>query len=133
LNALSLELDRKLLARLPSRDGSFTVTEYCDAYRAMDCRSDRERQLQLVHAFGHALDVHVRKPVLYTALVAMRRPARAAGFAALQSFLERGFAAFRKMGGAATFLSTIDARERELMDAIFAGEGARFPDPLAER
>jgi len=131
LNALSQELDRRLLERLPSRDGAFTVAQYCDAYRAMDCRSERERQLHLIQAFGHALDIHVRKPLVYAALVAMRRPARAAGFAALQSFLERGFGAFRKMGGAATFLATIDARERALMQAIFDGDRAPFADPVA--
>ncbi len=60
----------------------------------------------------------------------MRKPARLAGFAALQDFLERGFTAFRKMHGAADFLATIDRRERELMDAMFAGADAPFPDPL---
>jgi len=61
LNALSQELDRRLLARLPSRDGAFTVAQYCDAYRAMGSRSERERQLHLVRAFGAALDVQVHK------------------------------------------------------------------------
>ena len=131
LNALSQELDRRLLARLPSRSAPFTVAQYCDAYRAMDSRPERERQLDLVLAFGDALDIHVRKPLIYAALVAMRHPARAAGLATLQSFLERGFAAFRKMGGADNFLSTIEARERELMDAIFGGASAPFADPLA--
>ena len=131
LNALSHDLDRGLLARLPSRDASFTVAEYCAAYRAMDSRPERERQLELIHAFGTALDAHVRRPLIYAALVTMRHPARAAGFAVLQSFLERGFAAFRKMGGATTFLATIDARERGLMEAIFGGESAPFADPLA--
>ena len=131
LNALSQELDRRLLACLPSRDASLTVAQYCDAYRAMDARAERERQLHLIQAFGVALDIHVRNPLIYGALVAMRHPARAAGFATLQSFLERGFAAFRKMRGAVTFLATIDTRERELMEAIFAGESAPFADPLA--
>jgi hypothetical protein len=53
-----------------------------------------------------------------------------AGFAALQDFLERGFAAFRKMHGATEFLSTIDRRERALMERIFAGDDAPFGDPL---
>ena len=131
LNALSQDLDRRLLAQLPSRGDSFTVEQYCDAYRAIDSRAERVRQLELVEAFGAALDAHVRKPLIHAALVAMRRPARAAGFAALQSFLERGFGAFRKMGGAATFLATIDTRERRLMEAIFDGESAPFADPLA--
>ena len=132
LNALSQDLDRRLLARLPSRDAPMTVARYCDAYRAMGGRLERERQLELVEAFGAALDAHVRKPLIYAALVTMRRPARVAGFAALQSFLERGFAAFRKMGGAATFLATIDQRERALMEAIFAGENVPFAEPHVE-
>jgi hypothetical protein len=35
------------------------------------------------------------------------------------------------MHGAAIFLSTVDQRERELMEAIFGGESAPFGDPLA--
>ena len=132
LNALSQELDRRLLAELPSRDAALTVAQYCDAYRAMGSRSGRERQLELIHGFGSTLDAYVRKPLVHAALVTMRRPARAAGFAALQSFLERGFAAFRKMGGAETFLATIDARERALMEAIFDGDPAPFAEPLVE-
>ncbi len=131
LNALSQELDRRLLACLPSRDAPFTVAQYCDAYRAMDGCPERERQLYLIQAFGAAVDRHVRNPLIHAALVAMRHPARATGFATLQSFLERGFAAFRKMRGAVTFLVTIDTRERQLMEAIFSGESAPFADPLA--
>ena len=129
LNALSQELDRRLLALLPARDAPFTVAQYCGAYRAMGDRSGRERQLWLVGEFGAALDVHVHNRLIHAALVTMRHPARAAGLAALQSFLERGFAAFRKMRGAATFLATIDQRERALMNAIFAGDTAPFADP----
>ena len=132
LNALSQDLDRSLLAYLPSRDDPFTVAQYCAAYRAMGGRRERERQLELIRAFGVALDAHVRKPLVVAALVAMRRPARAAGFAVLQSFLERGFAAFKKMGGAKTFLATIDERERRLMESIFSGDNAPFAEPLVE-
>jgi hypothetical protein len=60
----------------------------------------------------------------------MRHPARAAGLGALQAFLERGCSAFLKMHGAGEFLSTIDRRERALMNSIFAGDTAPFTDPL---
>ena len=63
----------------------------------------------------------------------MRQPARLAGFGALHDFLERGFAAFGKMGDATEFLETIDVRERALMEALLAGEPAPFPDPLEPR
>ena len=127
LNALSHELDRALLAQLPRQDGSFTVAEYCGAYRRMGNRPAREQQIGLIGEIGAALDVYVKTPLIRTALAMMRGPARLAGLGVLHDFLERGFSAFRKMRGAAEFLATIDRRERELMDALFAGETA----PLA--
>ena len=61
----------------------------------------------------------------------MRQPAHMAGLGALQDFLERGFAAFRGMRGAAEFLATVESRELELVNAIFAGDNEPFPDPDA--
>jgi len=129
LNALSQELDQALLARLPGSE-AISVADYCRAYRESDNRPARARQIELIGEVGAALDVYVGKPLIGTALSMMRRPARMAGFAALQDFLERGFAAFRKMRGATEFLSTIDRRERALMERIFAGDDAPFGDPL---
>jgi len=37
--------------------------------------------------------------------------------------------AFRKLGGAKEFLATIDRRERAILDAIFKGDEAPFPEP----
>lgn len=128
-NALAQELDRALLARLPRPDGNFTVAEYCRAYRGMDNRPGREQQIQLIADIGGALDGFVGKPFIRTALVMMRHPARLAGMSALHDFLERGFEAFHRMGGAVEFLATIVDRETALMDAIFSGADAPFPDP----
>jgi len=130
LHALSQELDRSLLARLPRADGQVSVAEYCRAYRRMAKRAERERQTRLTGEIGAALDGYVRKPLIHAVLVMMHHPARLAGLSALQDFLERGLGAFRNMNGAAEFLATIDAREKALMEAIFAGETAPFPDPL---
>jgi hypothetical protein len=127
LNALSQELDRTLLAQLPREDGGFTAAEYCHAYRRMGSRPARERQIGLIGEIGAALDSYVKKPLIQTALVMMRRPARLAGLQVLHDFLERGFLAFRKMQGADEFLATIDGRERELMNALFAGEPVILP------
>jgi len=130
LNTLSQELDRALLARLPRADGEFTVAEYCRAYRLMGNRAGRERQISLIADIGGALDRYVRAPLLYAALVMMRQPARLMGMQVLHDFLERGFTAFRKMHGADEFLATIRERETALMNAIFDGDNAPFPDPL---
>ncbi len=130
VNALSQELDRALLTRLPRADGRFSVAEYCKAYRRMGNRPARERQIRLIGEIGKAIDGYVTKPLIRTALTMMYRPARLAGLGQLHDFLERGFYAFRRMGGAQEFLTTIVARETALMDAMFAGDTAPFGDPL---
>ena len=129
LNALSHELDRSLLARLPRPDAAFTVAEYCQAYRDADEYPLRKHQLALIREVGAALDRYVRTPMIGAALAMMRQPARLAGFSALQDFLERGFTAFRRMNGAAQFLDLIEMRETRLLDAIAAGSDDPFPDP----
>lgn len=130
LNALSQALDRAVLARLPRADATFTVAEYCKAYRRAGSFPLRKRQIALIGEIGTALDHAVRKRFITTALALMRRPARMAGLAALQDFLERGFAAFRGMRGANEFLSTIERRETRIHEAIVGGAVDPFPDPL---
>jgi ABC-type protease/lipase transport system fused ATPase/permease subunit len=52
----------------------------------------------------------------------MRGPAKAAGLAELQRFLESGFDTFKAMGGAREFLSNIGTRERGLARALFEAQ-----------
>ena len=131
LNALSQELDREVLARLPAQNGNPTVAAYCDAYRRAGMRGARERQVALVAEIGEALDRIVQMPLVHAALRMMRGPAHTFGVGALHEFLERGFDAFRRMNGARDFLATVVERETALMDTIFAGANAPFDDPLA--
>jgi hypothetical protein len=128
LSALSQELDRALLVELEP-DTPLSVAAYCDAYRACNNRDVRAQQIALIGSVGRGLDRHVHAPMLRRTLAAMRIPARAAGLTTLQRFLERGVAGFARMGGATEFLETIDTRETALMNAIFAGSNAPFPDP----
>ena len=128
LSVLSGELDRALLARLDPA-APLSVAAYCAAYRGLANRAEREQQIALIVGIGRALDRYVRKPMLRATLAAMRYPVHAAGLGALHSFLERGFDAFWAMGGAREFLAVIEEREIKLMNAIFAGDRAPFPDP----
>jgi hypothetical protein len=130
LNVLSQELDRQLLAWLPRTDGRFSVAEYCEAYRRAANLPARRRQIELISKIGRALDGYVKKPMVRGALAMMRRPARLAGHARLHDFLERGFDAFGRMGGADEFLATIEGRETEILEAIAGGACDPFPDPL---
>jgi hypothetical protein len=131
LNAVSQELDRELVEQLSLHEERFTVADYCSAYRRMGVFHRRERQIRLIVDVGAALDRYVRKPVLRGALTMMRGPAQIAGLSALQDFLERGFAAFAHMRGAADFLATIERRETALHVAIVGGADDPFPDPMA--
>jgi hypothetical protein len=128
LSVLSGELDRRMIAKLDPEE-TISVAAYCDAFRALANREERLRQIALIVEVGRALDRYVAKPMLRSALAAMRAPARAAGFGALQTFLERGATAFRRLRGAGEFLATIETRETALVNAIFAGDRAPLHEP----
>ena len=66
--------------------------------------------------------------MVYTTLKLMRRPAKLLGMEDLQTFLERGFEAFRHMGGADEFLATIAGRETQILNRLFSGHPSPFSD-----
>lgn len=131
LHALSQELDRAMVDGLPASGERFTVADYCAVYRRMGQYDGRRRQIRLIGDVGSALDRYVQKPMLRGALRVMRKPAHVAGLAGLQDFLERGFAAFAQMRGAALFLTAIESRETALHEAIVEGVADPFPDPMS--
>ena len=75
---------------------------------------------------GRDLDSLVTKPLVYRTLKLMRTPARLAGLEDLQDFLERGFEAFRAMGGAQAFLEVVESRETEILNRLFSGAPRPF-------
>jgi hypothetical protein len=124
LEALSEELDQKLAEQLPL--GPITEEKYAQAYRGSSTRAERERQIDLIDAVGHRLDSLVRKPLVASTLKLMRRPARMAGLADLQDFLERGFEAFRDLKGADEFVATLKERESAILNRLFSGKKDPF-------
>ena len=117
IDVLTLELDHAMVRAL----GAAAVTEaaYAAAYRAVDHQASRTRQIDLIVSVGEALDRIVRRAWLGPLLKAARVPAHAAGFGALHDFLERGYAAFRRMRGAEPLLRAIRERETRFMDSMF--------------
>lgn len=120
LHALSEELDLQMALALAS--DVVDERSYRAAWRTVGRRDARERQLALLLRIGGALDRHARTMMLAATLRLMRAPARAAGLSRLQSFLERGFAAFASMRGAADFLGAIAANEQAVAEALFRPE-----------
>jgi hypothetical protein len=122
LQTLSEDLDFAMVAALGPEVEALDAASYGRAYRKVDRRSDRERQIDLTGKLGHSLDRLVQQPLIGAALSMMRTPAILAGLGDLQDFLQRGYAAFRKLAGAAEFMSLIVSRERTLLEALFAGD-----------
>ena len=137
VHALSERLDTAMAIHLagerPAR------TSYVRAWQATGEAAARARQIALVMSVGEALDRHTRSFVLRASLKAMRRPARAAGMGALQTFLEDGFDAFGAMGGAKEFLAAIQVRETALVGRLFdpaavaAATGPLAPDDVLDQ
>ncbi|HTW37525.1 MAG TPA: hypothetical protein VMD49_03070 [Steroidobacteraceae bacterium] len=127
LQTLTAELDQAMAAELAP--GLVTAQTYAAAYRRVGRPEARKRQIELIIAIGTGLDRAVHHRLTGLALLAARIPAHATGFGALQSFLERGYAAFRSMGGATHLLETIHGRESRLMEALLACD----PDPFGAR
>jgi hypothetical protein len=131
LEGLSLSLDIAVARALDA--DVIDEPSYARAYRKANRRTDRQRQIWLIVACGRALDRLVQLPAIGLALRVARVPARLAGVAALQSFLERGYAAFAAMHGAADLLRIIENRETVIMQRLFAGSASPLSLPVPPR
>lgn len=124
LNKVTQALDEKMVAALVNQVGmehSLDAEQYVAAFRICDNHEERLQQLQMVLDVGKGVDTLTRIPMTGMVLRAARRPAQRSGWSELQDFLERGFAAFKKMKGANTFLKIVDSRERQILEQIFTG------------
>ena len=124
LHALTEKMDHQMgqcwvsLASMPAEP-----QRYAHAWRTVGQKEQRTLQLELVLAIGQDLAKLTRTPGLRLLLKMMRGPAQAAGLPDLQHFLETGFDTFAALGktenNAAGFLRLIEARESELIAALF--------------
>ena len=101
---------------LPER---ITKVAYCVACRKA---SSLEECLELVHlvtGLGRTLKSLVNIPMIGITLRAMWVPAHAAGFGALQEFLENGYRTFRQIPDIELFLGEIEVRMTEVFEKIY--------------
>jgi hypothetical protein len=129
LDALSEELDLAMVRALREEGGveGLDAARYARAWQRCGNRPARERQIALIMEAGQVLDRMTKITSVGIALRLMRGPAHAAGFGAVQDFLESGFLAFAHMGDASEFLSTIRDREAAVAAKLFAGEPLDIP------
>lgn len=125
LHSLSERLDDRMgmAWRAAATAGLDEVNCYLSAWRTVGERPAREKQLASVLALGRELTELTTIPGLGRLLRGMRVPARLAGLASLQRFLEDGFDTFaqlsRPVGNAQQFLAVIEQRERDWIASLF--------------
>lgn len=130
LHTVSMKLDQQMIAVLHDDFGvdtdgdaaQVTPQIYADAYRRCDNYAERQHQIELAVAAGQTLSEAVKMKILYLTVKLAGGPARVAGFGELQSFLERGLSAFRRMRGADRFIAALQTRETHILNAIYADE-----------
>jgi hypothetical protein len=122
LNSRVLEVNLGIFRRLrvdgelPARIG---VRAYCVACREASTLGECVGLVHLATGLGRTLKTLVKVPLLGAMLHAMRAPAHAAGFGALQEFLESGYTNFREIPDIDHFLSEIETRMTEVFETIY--------------
>ena len=130
MNARILEVNlgifRQLLVAemLPE---TITAYDYCTACRRASSLAECVELVHLVTGLGRTLESLVRIPMIGITLRAMRLPAHAAGFAALQSFLENGYRNFRQIPDIAHFLHEIETRMTAVFERIYTAPLETLP------
>lgn len=129
LNELTAQLDQKLVQVMVEKlqfTDQVTVEMYAEGYRLCDNYDERVKQIDLIGAVGRSVNKLVRLPLIGFSLRLAHAPAHLSGWADLQGFLERGFAAFKRMKRVDPFLKIIEQREKQILDQIYAGEKEPF-------
>lgn len=105
---------------------TITAEKYGEAYRMLDNRADRLRQIELVDQIGHGVDKLIKIPFIGATLKVAHTPANLAGWGELQGFLERGYAAFKHMKDVNGFLRPVVERETRILEALYSGADDPF-------
>lgn len=95
-----------------------TEIDYCIACRKASSLEELVELVHLITGLGRTLKSLIHIPMIGMTLRAMRAPAHAAGFGALQDFLERGYTTFKQIPDIGLFLSEIEIRMVEVFTQI---------------
>ena len=113
--ALAINLDIcRLLFDLVDGPSDISERDYCRAFRQSTSIDECRELIDLTIDLGHSLKRLVRRPLLGMTLRAMHRPAHAAGFGAMQDFLEKGYATFHAIEDVEYFLDRFEKRMTEV-------------------
>jgi hypothetical protein len=122
LNARALEINLGICREL-RRSGELppviTEADYLLACRKVSSYDECMDLVHLAADLGDTLKKLVRVPLIGGLLRTMRKPAHAAGFGALQEFLETGYLTFRKISDIDRFLELLRLRMGQVFERIY--------------
>ena len=122
LNAGALEINLAIWRALLVDDelpATISEPEYCNACRRVSSYEECVELVNLAIELGETLKTLVRMPLIGGLLRTMRMPAHAAGFGALQEFLETGFLTFRRISDIDRFLELLGRRLIDVFEHIY--------------
>ncbi len=122
LNARVLEINLGICRELLVDEELPPVISEQDYFIACRRVSSYEECMELVHLaadLGETLKRLVRVPLIGGLLRTMRKPAHAAGFGALQEFLETGYLTFRRISDIDRFLELLRVRMDRVFERIY--------------
>lgn len=127
LQSMSLQFDMDMTTEFKKTGwDQLDTTRYGEIYRACGRPAERKKQIELIRMLGMELNKLVQLRIVLWLIRSVRRPAHAAGFGRLQTFLENGLKSFRQMGDGTEFIDTVWRRETEVMRRLFAADEKPF-------
>lgn len=96
-----------------------TEHHYCVACRKASSLDECVELVHLITGLGKTLKSLIKVPMIGMLLRAMRVPAHAAGFGALQQFLENGYFTFKRIPDIDHFLREIEDRMIRIFERIY--------------
>jgi hypothetical protein len=115
--AVNLDICRNLSSQCSMRTG-ISERDYCDAFRRSTTLDECQGLIDLTITLGHSLKRLVRSPLLGMTLRTMHAPAYAAGFGAMQDFLEQGYTTFHAIENVDFFLNRLAVRMTKVFTRI---------------
>jgi len=130
MNARILEINLSICETYYKQNGKepgYTEKRYCIAAREASSLAECIELITLTKQLGHDLERIMRIPLIGISLKAMRKPARLAGFASLQLFLENGYSAFRNLENVGDFLGATETKMLKMFEHIYNTPLPEFP------
>lgn len=132
MNARVLEINTAICQCLLVGDllpAEISELDYCIACRKASSLEECVELVHLITGLGSTLKTLVTIPLLGGMLRAMRGPAHAAGFGALQEFLQQGYTTFRRIPDIDRFLAEIEARMTRMFEIIYTAPLEELQQP----